>query len=191
MAGKLLLFCGPSGSGKTTIVHHLLKTNPQLQFSVSATTRRQRENEQHGVDYYFMTVEEFKERIARDEFVEWEEVYANGFYGTLKSEVDRIRQLHKTVVFDVDVEGGRNIKQQFGGDLLAVFVMPPSVEVLHQRLQSRLTETPETLSMRIRKADHELTYAYKFDKILINDTLVTVLEEAQRLVDQFLQESRT
>ena len=187
MQGKLLLFCGPSGSGKTTIVHHLLKTFPQLQFSVSATTRSRRENEREGVDYYFITVDEFKERIIRDEFVEWEEVYSNGFYGTLKSEVERIRKENKSVIFDVDVEGGLHIRQHYGKDLLAVFVMPPSVDELHNRLQSRLTETPETLSMRIRKADHELTYAYRFDKIIVNDSLDKSLAEAASMVDEFLR----
>src|SRR5436190_1106414 len=126
MAGKLILFCGPSGSGKTTIVQHLLKTNPILRFSISATKRLKRDQEQEGVDYYFITVEEFKTRIAREEFVEWEEVYTDGFYGTLKSEVERIRKQGKTVVFDVDVEGGLNIKKQYGKELLAIFVMPPS-----------------------------------------------------------------
>ena len=189
MPGKLLLFCGPSGSGKTTIVQHLLKNNPKLQFSISATTRPKRDQEVDGVDYYFISVEEFKSRIIKEEFVEWEEVYGGRFYGTLKKEVERIRFENKVVVFDVDVEGGLNIKKQYGAELLAVFVMPPSIDVLHHRLQSRSTESPETLATRIRKADHELTYAYRFDKIIINDSLELALDEAQRLVDAFLQES--
>jgi len=187
MQNKLLLFCGPSGSGKTTIVHHLLKNNPRLQFSISATTRPMRANEKDGVDYYFITVDEFKNRIEQDAFVEWEEVYVNGFYGTLKSEIDRIWKLNKVVVFDVDVEGGLNIKQQFGQQLLAVFIMPPSVEILHERLRARATETAETLSIRIKKADHELTYAYRFDKIIVNNDLSDALKEAQDLLDAFLK----
>ena len=184
--GKLLLFCGPSGSGKTTIVRHLLQQHPHLQFSISATTRARRPNETDGIDYHFITVDDFKEKIERGEFIEWEEVYHNGFYGTLKAEIERIWKMNKVVVFDVDVEGGLNIKQQFGNRLLAVFVMPPSIEVLHQRLKARSTETNDSLSMRIRKADHELTYAYRFDKIIINDDLDAALAEAEQLMNEFL-----
>ena len=186
MQGKLLLFCGPSGSGKTTIVHHLLKNNPQLKFSVSATTRLQRANEEDGVDYHFISVDDFKKRIKKNEFVEWEEVYKNGFYGTLKSEIERVWKQNKVAVFDVDVEGGLNIKKQFGEQLLAVFVMPPSLDKLHERLESRSTETPETLAARVKKAEHEITYAYRFDKIIVNDVLENSIKEAQQLIDEFL-----
>ena len=157
MQGNLLLFCGPSGSGKTTIVRHLLDTDPRLAFSISATTRPKRETETDGVDYHFISVNEFKRRIDAGEFVEWEEVYKDRFYGTLRSEVDRLWRENKVVVFDVDVEGGLQLKKTFGELLLAVFVMPPSVEALHQRLTARQSETPESLKARVAKAEHELT----------------------------------
>ena len=184
--GKLILFCGPSGSGKTTIVQHLLKNNPRLCFSVSATTRPKRDVETDGVDYHFLPVNEFEEKIKQDEFVEWEEVYNNGFYGTLKSEVEKIWQQNKVAVFDVDVEGGLKIKEKFGERLLAVFVMPPSVDDLQKRLHDRETETPETLKARIAKSKHELTFANRFDKVLINDNMENAFKEALQMVDEFL-----
>ncbi len=183
---KLILFCGPSGSGKTTIVHHLLNNNAQLRFSVSATTRKMRSNEIDGVDYHFITVDEFKSKIAANEFVEWEEVYEGGFYGTLKPEVDKLLNEGKAVVFDVDVEGGLNIKKIYGEKLLAVFVQPPSIEALHKRLKARSSETEESLKRRVAKAEHELTYANKFDKIIVNDNLETALWQAQKLLDDFM-----
>jgi guanylate kinase len=186
MEGKLLLFCGPSGSGKTTIVHHLLKNNPRLTFSVSATTRPIRSNEMDGADYHFLTVDEFKRRIANNDFIEWEEVYHDRFYGTLRAEIDRIGQEGKVPVFDVDVEGGLKIKSIFGNRLLSVFVMPPSVEELHHRLHTRNSETAESYQARISKAEHELGYASKFDKIIVNDVLDTALQEAFQLVNDFL-----
>jgi guanylate kinase len=186
MAGKLILFCGPSGSGKTTIVHYLLKHNSRIAFSVSATTRPKRETETDRVDYHFLTVEEFKEKIKRDEFIEWDEVYKDRFYGTLKSEVEKIWQQLKVAVFDVDVEGGLKIKKKFGDSMLAVFVMPPSVNDLKKRLHARETETPESLHARTAKAEHELTYAPLFDYILINDEKEKAFKEAQKLVDEFL-----
>ena len=187
MPGKLILFCGPSGSGKTTIVHHLLKNNPGLAFSVSATTRMKRDIETDGVDYHFLAVDDFKQKIKNDEFIEWEEVYTNGFYGTLRSEVEKIWQQDKVAVFDVDVEGGLKIKNKFADNMLAVFVMPPSVNDLHKRLHARETETPESLKARIAKSEHELTYAFRFDKVLINDDKEKAFEEAQGLVNEFLQ----
>jgi guanylate kinase len=186
MQGKLLLFCGPSGSGKTTIVRHLLDTDPRLAFSISATTRPKRETETGGVDYHFISVDEFKRRIDAGEFVEWEEVYQDRFYGTLRSEVDRLWRENKVVVFDVDVEGGLQLKKAFGELLLAVFVMPPSVEVLHQRLTARQSETPESLKARVAKAEHELTYAFRFDRVIVNDTLEHALEEAKQVVAEFV-----
>jgi len=184
--GKLILFCGPSGSGKTTITKHLLEKFPQLRFSVSATTRAKRPGEVHGSDYYFITVEDFKKKIEQDAFVEWEEVYRNIFYGTLKSEIQRIWNEGKVVAFDVDVEGGLNIKKLYGDNLLAVFVKPLSVEVLRKRLAERNTESPESLETRIAKAEHELTYESKFDHVILNDTLEHALEIAIKLVSEFL-----
>lgn len=183
---KLLLFCGPSGSGKTTIVHDLLATDERLKFSVSATTRSKRANETDGHDYHFISIDDFKSRIANDEFVEWEEVYTNGYYGTLKSEIESIWAEGKIPVFDVDVEGGLKIKSIYGEKLLAVFVRPPSIEVLRLRLKARNSETPESYQARIAKAELELTYADKFDHILINDTLDVALEEARKLANDFV-----
>ena len=184
--GKLILFCGPSGSGKTTIVHHLLKINPRLAFSVSATTRPKRETEKDGIDYHFLSVDEFKEKINRDEFIEWEEVYTNRFYGTLKEEIEKIWKQNKVVIFDVDVEGGLKIKKKFSDEMLAVFVMPPTVDDLLKRLHARETETAESLKIRIAKSEHELTYSSRFDKLLINDEKEKACKEAEKLVEEFL-----
>jgi guanylate kinase len=186
MNGKLILFCGPSGSGKTTITRHLLEKFPQLRFSVSATTRAKRPNEVHGHDYYFISVDDFKKKINEDAFVEWEEVYRNIYYGTLKSEIQRIWHEGKVVAFDVDVEGGMNIKKLYGNNLLAVFVKPLSVEVLRKRLAERNTESPESLNTRIAKAEHEMTYESKFDHVILNDTLEHALELAIKLVTDFI-----
>ena len=184
--GKLLLFCGPSGSGKTTIVQHLLKTDPRLAFSVSATTRKKRENETDGVDYHFITVEEFRKRIDNDEFIEWEEVYSGRYYGTLRSEINKIWENGKVPIFDVDVEGGLKIKNKFGDSLLAVFVRPPSIEELHKRLIARNSETPESYKARIEKSEHELAYAFRFNKFIVNDVLKFALKEARIIVNDFL-----
>ena len=188
MQGKLLLFCGPSGSGKTTIVHHLLKADPRLTFSVSATTRPIRANEKDGVDYHFLSVEDFKKRIEENAFIEWEEVYADRFYGTLRSEIDRMWNNNKVGVFDVDVEGGLKIKSIFGDRLLAVFVMPPSVEELRRRLHTRNSETADSYKARISKAEHELSYAFRFDHTIVNDSLEKALKEAEALVNRFLSD---
>jgi guanylate kinase len=184
---KLLLFCGPSGSGKTTIVHHLLKTDPRLAFSVSATTRSKRDNETNGIDYHFMTVDEFRKHIDANDFIEWEEVYKDRYYGTLQSEIEKIWVDGKIPVFDVDVEGGLKIKKKFGDRLLAVFVRPPSVEELHKRLTLRNSETPESFHARITKSEHELTYAFSFDRVIVNDNLKFALKEARILVNDFLE----
>ncbi len=181
---KLVLFCGPSGSGKTTIVHHLLRKFPQLRFSISATTRSMRQNETDGKDYYFLTPDAFRTKIDNDEFLEWEEVYHDRFYGTLKSEVQRILDEGNVVAFDVDVEGGLQIKKYYGRQLLDVFVMPPSVDELHRRLVGRATESPESLQKRLDKADKEMTYAYRFSHVLVN----TVLDDACLAAEQMLQE---
>jgi guanylate kinase len=186
-SGKVIIFCAPSGSGKTTIVKHLLSVNSQIAFSVSACTRDQRANEVHGKDYYFITSDEFKQKINEDAFLEYEEVYGGNFYGTLKSEVDRIWELGKAVIFDVDVEGGLNIKEYFGETALAVFVKPPSVKALEQRLRDRSTETEETIRMRIDKAVKELAYESKFEHVLHNEELPLALKEAELLIANFLK----
>ena len=186
MAGKALIFSAPSGSGKTTIVKHLLKNNPDLGFSISASTRDKRGRiEEDGKDYHFLNPEEFKKKIDNDEFVEWEEVYAGNFYGTLKSEIDRVWSEGKNVIFDVDVKGGINLKKYFGSKALAVFVKVPSLEILKQRLHDRQSETPDSLSRRIFKAQFEMTFQDKFDVVVVNEELQKSLVEAQRLYDEF------
>lgn len=186
MQGKLIIFSAPSGAGKTTIVHHLLKVFPTLEFSVSACSRPIRKGETQGVDYYFLSVEEFKNKIANNEFVEWEEVYKDNFYGTLKTEIERIWKKGKHIIFDMDVVGGLNLKKQFGDLALAIFVMPPSIEHLEARLRSRETETPESIARRIGKAENELQTAELFDKIILNDKLENAFEEAEKIVADFL-----
>lgn len=186
MAGKALIFCAPSGSGKTTIVKHLLQQNADLGFSISASTRDKRgRTEQDGKDYHFLTPEEFKAKIDSNEFIEWEEVYAGNYYGTLKSEIQRVWDLGKNVIFDVDVQGGLNLKKYFGEKALAVFVKVPSVEVLKERLRERGTETDESLSRRLFKANFEMSFQDKFDVVLVNENLQKSLAEAQQLYDNF------
>jgi guanylate kinase len=187
LQGKLVIFSAPSGAGKTTIVQHLLRVFPDLEFSISACSRDIRRGETYGVDYYFLTIEEFKEKIANDEFAEWEEVYKDNFYGTLKSEIERIWRKEKHIIFDMDVVGGLNLKKQFGDKALAVFVMPPSIEHLEKRLKTRETETPESIARRMGKAEQELKTADKFDVIIHNDNLEKALEEAENIVGNFLK----
>jgi guanylate kinase len=186
MAGKAIIFSAPSGSGKTTIVKHLLATNSDLGFSISASTRDKRgRTETHGKDYYFLSPEDFKSKIDGDEFIEWEEVYEGNFYGTLKSEIDRIWNEGKNVIFDVDVKGGLNLKKYFGENALAVFVKVPSMDVLKERLKDRGTESEESLSRRLFKAKFEMGFQDKFDVVLINQNLDKSLAEAQRLYNEF------
>jgi guanylate kinase len=186
MPGKALIFSAPSGSGKTTIVKHLLASNSTLGFSISASTRDRRGRvEQDGKDYYFLTPEDFKRKIDNNEFIEWEEVYAGNFYGTLKAEIERIWKSGKDVIFDVDVKGGINLKKYFGENGLAIFVKVPSFEVLKDRLKNRGTETEESLSRRLFKARFEMAFADKFDVVLLNEDLATSTNEAQRLYDNF------
>ncbi len=185
---KLVLFCGPSGSGKTTIVHYLMQQFPMMRFSVSATTREKRPNEEHGKDYYFLSVEEFKAKIKNEEFLEWEEVYKDRFYGTLKVEVERILQDGFVAIFDVDVEGGLHIRKQFGRQLLDVFVMPPSVDDLHKRLVARATESEESLFKRLGKAEKEMTYAFQFNHVIVNSVLEDAKQEAMHMVKEFLED---
>lgn len=190
MEGKLLIFSAPSGSGKTTIVKHLLATNPNLGFSISACTRDKRgRSEENGKDYYFLTPDEFKHKIDDHEFVEWEEVYPGAYYGTLKSEIDRLWSQGKHVIFDVDVQGGLKLKQYFGDRALAVFVKVPDEATLEQRLRARGTETEDSLSRRLFKLKFEMSFQDQFDVILINDNLDESLVKAQQLVDEFLEVS--
>jgi len=184
--GKLVIFSAPSGAGKTTIVRHLLSKRPDLEFSISATTRKPRGDERHGIDYYFITKEEFLHRIAKKQFVEFEEVYSGTFYGTLRSEIQRIWDKGKTVIFDIDVEGGLHLKRKYEEHALAIFVQPPSLLVLIERLTGRGTDSPEKLEERFAKAKKELNYAPQFDIILNNYDLETACKEAEVLVDDFL-----
>lgn len=185
--GKLIIFSAPSGAGKTTIVKHLLQQNFNLEFSISATSREARHTETHAKDYYFLTEKEFQQKVENDEFLEWEEVYKGTCYGTLKSEVERIRNLGMNVIFDVDVVGGLNIKKYYGDEALAVFVQPPSVEELSNRLQARSTETEEKIQMRIAKAEHELSFVNQFDVVIINDNLENAFKEAEIILGKFLK----
>jgi guanylate kinase len=185
--GKAFIFSAPSGAGKTTIVRHLLGLGDlNLSFSVSATSRARRENEEDGKDYYFISSEDFKKKIQNREFLEWEEVYPGQFYGTLKSEIERIWSEGKNVIFDIDVEGGLNLKNHFGKSALALFVQPPSMETLRFRLRNRSTEDSDKIAMRIAKAEKELSFSPKFDVVLLNDTLELALEQAEKELREFL-----
>lgn len=185
MENKVMVFSAPSGAGKTTIVTHLLKAFNKLEFSVSATSRAPRGQEVDGKDYYFLSVKEFKKRIKNGEFVEYEEVYPGSFYGTLKSEVERIWAKGNVIMFDVDVKGGVSIKKIFGEKAFTVFIMPPSLEVMEKRLRARGTDSEEAIKTRVAKAAEEMTYAAKFDAVLVNDVLEESFEKAERLVKLF------
>lgn len=183
---KLIIFSAPSGSGKSTIINYLLEQDLHLAFSISATSRPPRGQERHGVEYFFLSPEEFKERIANDEFLEYEEVYKDRFYGTLKSQVENQLAAGQNVVFDVDVVGGCNIKQFYGDRALSVFIQPPSIEELRKRLEGRGTDAPEVIESRIAKAEYELSFAPKFDVVIVNDDLETAKAEALRVIREFL-----
>jgi len=186
VSGKLIIVCAPSGAGKTTIVRHILENVPGIEFSVSATNRPKRPNEVNGVDYYFINTDDFLKKIGADEFLEWEEVYPGTFYGTLNEEINRIWNRGNHVIFDVDVEGGLAIKQHFGKRALLVFVQPPSLEVLKQRLLNRATETTKSFNTRVVKAEREMEYARHADRILINDSLDQSLPAAQKIAEEFI-----
>jgi len=186
MQGKLIILSAPSGSGKTTIVRHLLTLGLGLEFSISATSRKPRSNEKEGEDYYFLDPETFLKKVEEGAFLEWEEVYAQQYYGTLRTEVERIRNKGQHVVFDIDVVGGLNLKQEFGDNALAIFIRPPSLEVMEQRLRSRGTDSGEQLKKRLSKAAQEMTYADKFDQVIVNDNLAESLAEAEKCVKDFL-----
>lgn len=183
---RAVLFSAPSGSGKTTIIRRLMQYFDCFEFSISATSRQPRAGEQHGVDYYFLTPEEFEQRVQQGHFLEWEEVYAGTRYGTLKSEIDRICQKDKVVIFDVDVKGGINLKRYFGDDALAIFVMPPSIEVLEQRLRGRGTESEESILKRLGRSAKELEEAPRFDVTIVNDDLDNAVEKTRQVITSFL-----
>ena len=187
-SGKLLIFSAPSGSGKSTIINWLMQEHPELnmRFSISCTSRAPRGQEQNGVEYFFLTPEEFREKIQNDEFVEYEEVYQDRYYGTLKSQVDKQLAAGENVVFDVDVHGAMNIKKAYGDRALSLFIQPPSVEELRRRLNGRGTDAPEVIEQRIARAEYELTFAEKFDTIVINDDLETAKQEALDKLQAFL-----
>ena len=182
---KMIIFSAPSGAGKTTIVHRILEKRQDLAFSVSACSREKRKNEVHAKDYYFFSPEEFKQLIKEDAFLEWEEVYDNYFYGTLKNEVERIWAEGKHVVFDIDVQGGKNLKSKYPENSLAIFIMPPSVEELENRLRNRSTETEESINKRIQKAKEEISFAPYFDKIIINEDLEKAINECLQSIADF------
>jgi guanylate kinase len=184
--GKLIIFSAPSGSGKTTLVRYIMTHLPHLSFSVSATSRLPRPGEKNGVDYYFISAAEFKRKIKEDAFVEWEEVYENQFYGTLRSEVEKMRVRGDSVAFDVDVKGGLNIKKIYGADALALFVKPPSLTVLEERLRHRSTESEESLRKRLDRAAYELSFEKLFDKVLVNDDLEEARKDALETVRDFI-----
>jgi len=188
MKGKAIIVCAPSGAGKTSIVKHLLAELPQLSFSISACSRPRRENETDGKDYYFMTADEFKSRINAGDFVEWEEVYPGSYYGTLKSELERIWNQGRILIFDVDVKGGISLKTWFGSNALAVYIKPPSIEALESRLRNRGTETEETLRKRLERAEFELGFANNFDIAVINESLEQAGKDSVDAVKQFLDQ---
>jgi guanylate kinase len=187
MNGKCIILCAPSGAGKTSITKYLLQQDLGLEFSISACTRAKRPNETDGVDYYFLTVEEFRKRIAAEEFIEWEEVYANNFYGTLTSEINRIWKSGKHVIFDVDVKGGLNLSKHFGKNALAIFIKPPSINELEKRLRNRGTESEETIQRRINKATEEMEYEKLFDVSVENNQLEVAQKEVYTVVKSFLK----
>ena len=186
MVGKLIILTAPSGAGKTTLVKHLLQVIPRLSFSVSATNRKMRSGETDGKDYYFLSTETFQSYIREDKFLEWEEVYSKQYYGTLRSEVERLRTAGQHIIFDIDVKGALSLKQQFAQDALAVFVMPPSLDILIERLKQRATEDEESLRKRIEKASFEMSFQHEFDETLVNDQLELSLLRIEKIVNRFL-----
>ncbi len=188
MKGKIIIFSAPSGSGKSTIINFLMQQNLNLAFSISATSRPPRGTEQHGVEYFFLTPEDFRQRIANGEFLEYEEVYKDRFYGTLKEQVEKQLEKGQNVVLDVDVKGGCNIKNYYGDRALSIFIQPPSIEALRQRLNGRGTDSPEVIEDRIARAEYELGFADKFDTVVVNDNLEKAQQEALQILKNFLNE---
>lgn len=188
MKGKIIIFSAPSGSGKSTIINFLMQQNLNLAFSISATSRPPRGTEQHGVEYFFLTPEDFRQRIANGEFLEYEEVYKDRFYGTLKEQVEKQLEKGQNVVLDVDVKGGCNIKNYYGDRALSIFIQPPSIEALRQRLNGRGTDSPEVIEDRIARAEYELGFADKFDTVVVNDDLEKAQQKALQILKNFLNE---
>lgn len=188
MEGKVVIFSAPSGSGKSTIIKHLLTKFNQLEFSISATSRAPRGKEVDGQDYYFLSAEDFKQKAADNQFIEWEEVYAGTCYGTLRSEIDRIWSNNNVIIFDVDVKGGLNIKKIFGANALSIFIMPPSIEELRHRLTLRATDSPETIEKRVAKAAEEITFAEQYDVCIMNDKLEVACAEAEEVLKNFIEQ---
>jgi guanylate kinase len=187
MEGKCIILCAPSGAGKTSITKYLLEQDLGLEFSISACTREKRKNEKDGVDYHFLSIDDFKKRIDNDEFIEWEEVYKDNYYGTLKTEINRIWKSGKNVIFDVDVEGGLSLTKYFGEKALAIFIQPPSMEALEERLRGRGTEDEEKIQKRLAKAEKEMSYAKWFDTIIVNVNLQKSQQEALQIIKSFLR----
>ena len=186
MSGKLIILSAPSGAGKSTIIEHLLKKDFNLEFSISACTRKPRGNEKHGVEYYFLTPDDFKNKILKNKFLEWEEVYEDHYYGTLKSEIDRIFAKGNNVIFDIDIAGGLNIKKQYGDKAISIFIMPPSIEELENRLRKRGTDSEENIKKRIDKAKFEISFADKFDKIIVNENIEYAVKQTEEILSNFL-----
>ncbi len=186
MSGKLIILSAPSGAGKSTIIEHLLNKDFKLEFSISACTRKPRGKEKHGVEYYFLTPEDFKNRISKNEFLEWEEVYEDHFYGTLKSEIDRIFTKGNNVIFDIDIAGGLNIKKQYGEKAISIFIMPPSVKELENRLLKRGTDSKENIKKRIDKAKFEISFANKFDITIVNENIKDAVTQTEKSLSNFL-----
>lgn len=185
---KVVIISAPSGAGKTTLVKHLLEQFPQLEFSVSACSRPQRKDEINGIDYYFISIEEFKQKIIENQFIEWEEVYPNRFYGTLKTEIDRIWNKNHIVLFDVDVKGGINLKKRFKEKAISIFIAPPSIEILKHRLEKRGTENAENIKIRIEKAKYEMTFAQQFDYVIVNDNLNEAKNNIATLIKNYINQ---
>lgn len=190
MEGKVIIVSAPSGAGKTTVVKHLLSRIPSLEFSISACSRAKRANEADGKDYYFITADEFRQKIGKGDFLEWEEVYENSFYGTLRSEIERIWKKGNHIIFDVDVKGGMNLKKHFGNRALAVFIKPPSIKILEQRLRNRSTDSEESLKKRLAKAAYEMTFSKEFDQTIINADLNRTLARSEKIVNNFLNKKQ-
>ena len=188
MNNKVVIISAPSGAGKTTLVKHLLKQFPQLEFSISACSRPQRQNEINGIDYYFISVEEFQKKIKENQFIEWEEVYPNRYYGTLKTEIERIWKKKHIVLFDVDVKGGINLKKIFHKQAISIFIAPPSIEILKYRLEKRGTENSENIKIRVEKAKYEMTFAKQFDYIIVNDNLNEAKENISTLIKNYINQ---